>query len=203
MTTPRIAVIHYSATGNVRRLAEAVAAGAADAGAEVRLRRVAETAPAEAIASNPRWSAHTVAMAGEPVASLEDLEWAHGFAFGSPTRFGLPAAQLKAFLDTAGGLWAAGALASKVGTAFTSASTGHGGLEATVLSINTVLYHWGSLVMPLGYTAEVVQHSGNPYGASWVSRQGSVPDDAALAVARHQGARLTEVAARLNVDEPD
>ena len=148
----RIAVIFYSSTGNVHRLATALAHGATDEGAEVRLRPVAELAPPDAIAQNARWAAHREATAGEPVAALDDLEWADGFAFGSPTRFGLPSAQLKQFLDQTGGLWARGALADKVGTAFTSASTGHGGLEVTSLSIDTVLYHWGSLVMPVGYT---------------------------------------------------
>ena len=193
----RIAVIHYSATGNVHRLATAVAAGAADAGAEVRLRRVAELAPEQAIAANPRWVAHRAATADLAEATLDDLEWSDGFAFGSPTRFGLPAAQLKQFLDQTGGLWARGVLADKVGTAFTSASTAHGGLEATVLAINTVLYHWGSIVLPLGYTDAAVDRTGNPYGASWVSRRGSAPDDDALAAARHQGHRLARVAAAL------
>lgn len=177
----RIAVIHYSATGNVHRLASAIADGAAEEGAEVRLRRVAELAPDEAIAANERWVAHRAATTDLAEASLDDLEWADGFAFGSPTRFGLPAAQLKQFLDQTGGLWAQGALTDKVGTAFTSASTAHGGLEATVLAINTVLYHWGSIVLPLGYTDASVNVTGNPYGTSWVSRKGSTPDEDALA----------------------
>ena len=183
----RIAVIFYSSTGNVRDLAAALATGAEDEGAEVRLRQVAELAPPEAVAQNPRWAAHREATADEPLASIEDLEWADGFAFGSPTRFGLPAAQLKQFLDQTGGLWARGALADKVGTAFTSASTGHGGLEATVLAINTVLYHWGALVLPLGYTGAPATALGNPYGASWVSRKGAAPDDTALVIARSAG----------------
>ena len=155
-----IAVIHYSATGNVHALASAIADGAREEGAEVRLRRVAELAPEEAIAANPRWVAHRAATADLPEATVDDLEWADGFALGSPTRFGLPAAQLKQFLDQTGGLWARNGLVDKVGTAFTSASTGHGGLEATVLAINTVLYHWGSIVLPLGYTDAVDQVDG-------------------------------------------
>ena len=199
----RIAVIHYSATGNVHRLAEALAAGAADEGADVRLRQVHELAPAEAIASNPRWAAHRAATADLAEATLDDLEWADGFAFGTPTRFGLPAAQLKQFLDQTGGLWARGLLADKVGTAFTSASTSHGGLEATILAINTVLYHWGSIVLPLGYTDETVNVTGNPYGTSWVSRKGSTPDDDAVATARYQGRRLARVAAAVRTVRAD
>lgn len=193
----KIAVIYYSATGNVHRLAQAIAEGAVDAGAEARVRQVAELAPAEAIAANPAWLAHREATVADPVASLDDLEWADGFAFGSPTRFGLPAAQLKQFLDQTGGLWAKGLLADKVGTAFTSASTRHGGLEATILAINTVLYHWGSIVLPLGYTDAIVHTTGNPYGTSWFSQKGSAPDDDAVATARHQGRRLARTAAAI------
>jgi NAD(P)H dehydrogenase (quinone) len=149
------------------------------------------------VAANERWRAHLDAMTGVPTATLDDLEWADGVAFGSPTRFGLPAAPLKTFLDSTGGLWGAGKLASKVGTAFTSSSTSHGGLEMTVVAINTILYHWGSLVMPLGYASPGARSLGNPYGASWVSRKGSRPDDVALAAARDQGARLAEIASRL------
>jgi NAD(P)H dehydrogenase (quinone) len=195
--SPRIAIVHYSATGNLYQLASAIAEGAQEEGAEVRLRKVRELASDDVIAANPRWSAHRDAVASLPEASLDDLEWADGFAFGSPTRFGLPAAPLKLFLDETGSLWGRGKLTDKVGTAFTTASTTHGGLEATVLSINTVLYHWGAIVLPLGYTDPSVNVTGNPYGASWVSRKGAAPDADALATARHQGRRLAKVAAAL------
>jgi NAD(P)H dehydrogenase (quinone) len=193
----RIAVIHYSATGTVHRLATAIAEGATDEGADVRVRKVAELAPEQAIAANARWVAHRAATADLPEASMDDLEWADGFALGSPTRFGLPSAQLKQFLDQAGGLWARGVLTDKVGTAFTAASTNHGGLEATILAINTVLYHWGSIVLPLGYTDASVNVTGNPYGSSWVSRKSSGPDEDALATARHQGRRLARITSAL------
>lgn len=188
-----IAVIYYSATGNLFMLASAIAEGAEHEGAEVRLRKVRELAAEETIAANPRWVAHREATAAIPEATLDDLEWANGFALGSPTRFGLPAASLKHFLDQTGGLWVRKQLQDKVGTAFTSSSTSHGGLEATILAINTVLYHWGSIVLPLGYTDATVDETGNPYGASWVSRKRSVPDDAALATARWQGQRLARI----------
>lgn len=192
-----IAVIHYSSTGNVHHLATAIAEGAAAEGAEVRLRKVPELAPEEAISTNARWAAHRDAVADLADATLDDLEWSDGFALGSPTRFGLPAAQLKQFLDQTGSLWARGVLADKVGTAFTSASTGHGGLESTILAINNVLYHWGTVILPLGYTDPSVDATGNPYGSSWVSRKKSEPDDDALATARHQGRRLARVAGAL------
>lgn len=191
----KISVIYYSATGNVHQLAEAIAAGAEAAGAEIRIRRVAELAPVEAIEQNPQWAEH-LAWATEhiPEATLDDLEWADGIALGSPTRFGLPAAQLKQLLDQSGGLWFKGAMIDKVVTAFTSASTVHGGVESTVLAMLNTAYHWGSIVLPLGYTDDVVKETGNPYGSSFISRKGASPDDAALTTARFQGTRLCTVA---------
>lgn len=197
MTSTRIAVIFYSSTGNIDRLARAIAEGAEYADADVRVRRVEETAPTDAIDRNERWRAYQDLMADEPVASLDDIEWADGLALGSPTRFGAPAAQLKALLDTTGGLWAQGKLVDKVVTGFTSASTAHGGLESTVLALLNTAYHWGSIVLPLGYTDPVVRSTGNPYGASWVSHKGSAPDDDALAAAYHQGARLAAITTRM------
>ena len=111
----RIAVIYYSATGNVHGLAQAVAEGAEQAGAEVRLRHVEELASELLISQNQYWGRHRSQVAEAPVATLDDLEWADGFAFGTPTRFGNVAAQLKQFIDQAGQLWQAGKLADKVG----------------------------------------------------------------------------------------
>ncbi len=194
----RIAVVFYSATGNVAALAEALAEGARSRGAETRVRPVVERAVPEAIEGNRRWKAWIEENPYDTVASLDDLEWADGIALGSPTRFGNAAEQLKAFLDTTGGLWVQGKLAEKVGTSFTSASTGHGGLESTILAMNNVLYHWGSLVMPLGYAADPsLMTSGNPYGGSFVSRSSARPDDTALSACRVQGARLATVARKL------
>jgi NAD(P)H dehydrogenase (quinone) len=192
----RVAVIYYSATGHVHALARAIARGAEAAGAEVRLRHVAELAPELLISQNQAWGRHRSELDEEPVASLDDLEWADGIAFGSPTRFGNVAAQLKMFLDQAGELWQDGKLINKVATAFTSAQTVHGGQESTILALNTTLYHWGAIVLPLGYTVrEVFNGGGNPYGTSYTSgtRAGG-PDDDALAVAVAQGRRLTRVA---------
>jgi NAD(P)H dehydrogenase (quinone) len=196
MTNPTctVAVIYYSSTGNVAAMAEALGEGAAEAGAEVRVRRVPEIAPPEAIAYNPKWAEFVEKTANEPVVTLDDIAWADAIAIGSPTRFGGPASQMKAFLDTTGGLWAKGVLVDKVGTAFTSASTAHGGLESTILAINNHFYHWGSIVVPLGYENEhLLKVSGNPYGASFVSRKGAAPDDDALTAARMQGQRLARI----------
>lgn len=192
---PKIVIVHYSSTGNLYRLAQALEAGAVAAGAEVRLRRVAELASPEAMAYNPKWAEHAAfAEANVPLAELDDLAWADGIALGTPTRFGGPAAQLKQFLDQTGGLWAKGQLANKVVTAFTSASTSHGGLESTILATLNVAYHWGSIILPVGYTHPAFNASGNPYGASHVAIKGSAPDDVALDAAHQQGHRLATVA---------
>lgn len=196
----KIAVIYYSATGNVHRLAEAVAEGAAQAGADVRLRRVAELAPDWAIDQNPRWRSHLQEVSGKVAeATVDDLAWADGFAFGTPTRYGNVAAQLKQFLDTTGPLWMGGKLADKAATSFTSAINRHGGQESTLLSLNNVLYHWGTVIVPPGYTDPAVYGAGgNPYGTSFVAGvQGAMPTEEILAAARYQGRRLTEVAARM------
>lgn len=193
---PRIAVIYYSSTGYVHRLAESVAEGAERAGGNVRLLRVAELAPPEAIAANPDWAAHAEATKHIPRATHDDLRWADAYAFGTPVRFGTPAAQLKQFLDTTGGLWAEGQLADKPVTVFTSAANPHGGVEATVLSLSNVFYHWGSVIVPPGYTDEAVSAAGgNPYGTSYASNGRGAELSRALAAAQHQGARLAEYAA--------
>ncbi len=196
----RVAVIYYSATGNVHEIADAIAEGARQEGAEVRVRRVAEIAPEAVIRENEEWHAHHQATKDAvEEATLDDLEWADGIAFGTPTRFGNPAAQLKQFIDTAGGLWSEGRLADKAATSFTSASTEHGGQESTILALNNVFYHWGSIIIPPGYTDERLDAAGgNPYGTSFASGQdGADPDSAVLTAGRIQGARLARVAAAL------
>jgi NAD(P)H dehydrogenase (quinone) len=196
MRPARIAVIYYSATGNVHRLARAVAEGAAREGAEVRLRHVAEMNQEMLISAHQYWGRHRSEIEDEPDARLEDLEWADGIAFGTPTRFGNVAAQLKLFIDLAGELWQQGKLVDKVATSFTSSQTEHGGQESTILALNNTLYHWGAIVLPLGYTVhEVFNGGGNPYGASFTSdHRADGPDEQTLAVARAQGARLARVA---------
>jgi NAD(P)H dehydrogenase (quinone) len=192
----RVAVIYYSATGNVHGLAGAVAEGAEQAGAEVRLRHVEELASELLISQNQYWGRHRSQVADAPVASLDDLEWADGVAFGSPTRFGNVAAQLKQFIDQAGRLWQGGKLADRVATAFTASQTTHGGQESTILALNNTFYHWGMLIVPLGYTVhEVFAAGGNPYGTSFTSGHSVTgPDELALALARYQGQRLARYA---------
>ena len=195
----RVAVIYYSATGNVHQLAEAVAEGAASRNADVRLRRVKELAPDTAIDANPAWRAHVDATKDRvEVATLEDLEWASAYAMGSPTRFGLPSSQLKQFMDLTGGQWQAGVFHAKPATSFTSAMNRHGGQESTLLAINNVFYHWGCIIVPPGYTDPLLYAAGgNPYGTSWPSGGGEGPDEATLAAARYQGVHLADIATRL------
>jgi NAD(P)H dehydrogenase (quinone) len=165
----RVAVIYYSATG-VHALARAVAEGAEEAGADVRLRHVEELASELMISQNQYWGRHRSQVAEAPVATLDDLDWADGVAFGTPTRFGNVAAQLKQFIDQAGRLWQEGRLADKVATSFTSSQTTHGGQESTILALNNTLYHWGMLIVPIGYTVqEVFAAGGNPYGTSFTT----------------------------------
>jgi len=195
--TTRVAVIYYSATGNVHALAGAVAEGAEHAGAEVRLRHVEELASELLISQNQYWGRHRSQVAEAPVAKLDDLDWADGVAFGTPTRFGNVAAQLKQFIDQAGTLWQEGKLADKVATAFTSSQTPHGGQESTILALNNTLYHWGMVIVPLGYTVqEVFAAGGNPYGTSFTTGHTVTgPDEQVLALARYQGQRLARYAA--------
>jgi NAD(P)H dehydrogenase (quinone) len=197
--TVKVAVIYYSATGAVHALAQAVAEGAAAAGAAVRLRRVAELAPEGAIDQNPQWRRHTEATASIAEASVADLAWADAFAFGTPSRFGTPAGPLKQFIDQAAGLWREGGLADKPVTAFTSAFNRHGGSEATILSLGNVFYHWGALIVPPGFTDPAVYAAGgNPYGTSFVAGPaGTGPDAAALEAAGYQGRRLARITIRL------
>jgi NAD(P)H dehydrogenase (quinone) len=198
MTRPaRVAVIYYSATGNVHRLAHALADGAGDQGAEMRVRHVEELASEMVISQNQHWGRHRAEVEDEPTATLDDLEWADGIAFGTPTRFGNVAAQLKQFMDQAGRLWQEGKLADRIATAFTSSMTVHGGQESTILALNNTLYHWGMVILPLGYTAsEVFNAGGNPYGTSFTSGKAVAgPDARTIAVARYQGERLARYAA--------
>jgi NAD(P)H dehydrogenase (quinone) len=196
----RIAVVYYSATGNVYEIAEAIAQGAMDAGAEVRLRQVAELAPDSAIDKNPAWRAHRDATADIPIATLDDLSWADGFAFGSPTRFGNVASQLKQFIDTTGPLWATGGLANKAMTGFTSSGNLHGGQETTLLALYNMAYHWGAIIVPTGYVDYEIMTAagGNPYGLSCLGEDADpVKREDLYAAARFQGARLATAARAL------
>ncbi len=196
--SPKVAIIYYSATGHVHALAEAVREGAEKAGAEVRVRKVAELAPDRAIQSNPAWAAHAKATDDVVVATKADLTWADAVIFGTPTRYGLPASQLKQFIDTTGSLWEQGLLADKVYAAFTSTATKHGGQESTLLALSNTFYHWGGYIVPPGYTDPIQFESGNPYGAGHVTDDGATPvGDVEAAAAAYLGRRVATVTRRL------
>lgn len=195
----KLAVVYYSATGTNHAMAEAVAEGANEAGAEVRVRLVPETASDAVIDQNPGWRAFVNRTAHEPRATLADLEWADAVVFGSPTRYGNVAAQLKAFLDSTGPLWAQGKLAGKVYAGFTSAQNPHGGQESTLLALFHTVFHFGGILVTTGYTDPAVfAAGGNPYGPS-VTANGKGPSatDADLALARYLGRRVTDVAKKV------
>ena len=193
----KVAIIYYSQTGTTHKLAQAVEEGAKNAGAETRLLRVKETAPDEVYGSIPKWKQHIEETSNVREATNDDLEWADAIIFGTPTRYGLPSAQLKNCIDQTGALWARGALTNKIGSSFTSAATAHGGQEATILSLNTIFYHWNMLILSPGYVEASQFEAGNPYGASFTSNNAQAdPDEVALTAGRLQGRRVAEIAAK-------
>jgi len=194
MATVKLAVIFYSTYGTNRQIAEIAAAAGEAAGAEVRLRRVAETAPQAVVDGQDAWKAEADKEAKIPVVTADDMEWANAYFFSAPTRYGVVASQLRAFIDTLGGLWQKGALANKAVSATTSAQTLHGGQETTLLSLYVTFMHWGAILVPPGYTDPVLFETGNPYGYS--HSQGQPFDKAKLAI-EHQARRLVEIAGKL------
>lgn len=165
----KLAVIYYSATGTVESMARRVAETAEAAGAEVRLRHVAELAPQEAIDSNDAWRAHVEAVADEPKAEVDDIVWADAVLFGTPTRYGNVASQLKQYIDSLSGPWSQGLLADKAYAGFTSSQTAHGGQETTLLNLYTSVHHFGGIIVSPGYTDGSKFVDGNPYGVSHVT----------------------------------
>ncbi|MGN9812529.1 NAD(P)H:quinone oxidoreductase [Micromonospora sp. BQ11] len=194
----KVAVIYYSATGITYQMAQAMCEAAGEAGAEVRLRKVRELAPEEAIRSNSGWQAHHLETQDVPEAQIDDIAWADVIIFGSPTRYGMIAAQLKQFIDTTGPLWAQGALVNKVYSGFTSTATANGGQETTLISLYTVIHHWGGIVVSPGYTDPSQFVAGNPYGASHTSNNGEIaPDSVALGACALQARRAVEISSAL------
>ena len=195
----KVLVLYYSTYGHMETMANAMAEGARSTGAAVDIKRVPETVPAD-IARN----AHFKLDPAAPVATVADLEHYDAIIVGAPTRFGRMPAQMAAFLDQAGGLWARGALNGKVGGAFTSTATQHGGQEVTLFSIITNLMHFGMIIVGLPYSHqgqmtldEVV--GGSPYGATTIAGgQGQrQPSAIELEGARFQGRLIAETANKL------
>jgi NAD(P)H dehydrogenase (quinone) len=191
------AIIYYSSTGTIYALAQAAAEGAEKAGAQVRLRKVAETATPEQINARPAWGRHLQDTADIAEATPDDLAWADAVLFGTPARFGNPASQLRAFIESTAALWMQGGkLTDKVYSAFTASNSAHGGQESTLLALGNTFYHWGGIIVPPGYNDPIQFQSGNPYGTSHVVGNGP-PDDVVLEAARFQGRRAVDVAALL------
>ena len=193
----KIGIFYYSAMGHAYQVAKAFEEGAKAEGAEVRLRKAPELASADVIATNPAWKQHLEATRNVPEATLADLEWANGYVFGSPTRFGVMAAQLKQFIDSTGPLWGQGKLSHKPVTAFAGAMNPHGGQVNTINSIYSVMSHWGTIVVPTGYTdSSVYAAGGSPYGVIYTApaRETTTVDEPVLAAARYMGARLARYA---------
>ncbi len=196
----KVLVLYYSSYGHIETMAKAVAEGAREAGAQVDIKRVPETAPLEVAKA-----AHFKLDQEAPIATVADLENYDAIIVGVGTRFGRLASQMAAFWDQAGGLWARGALHGKVGGAFTSTATQHGGQETTLFSVITSLLHFGMTVVGLDYghagqmTLDEIT-GGSPYGASTItggdgSRQ---PSENELTGARYQGRKIAETAIKLH-----
>lgn len=181
--------------GTNYQLSQWAAEGAKEAGAEVKVLKVPELAPQAVIEGNPAWKDHVEATKDVPEVKLDDLECADAIIFSVPTRFGNMPAQMKQFLDTTGGIWFNGKLVNKVVSAMASAQNPHGGQEATILSLYTTMYHWGTIVAAPGYTDPVTFGAGgNPYGTSvTVGQDGKMIEDVQAAV-KHQAKRTVTVA---------
>lgn len=195
MSDVKLAVIYYSSTGTNYQLAQwAEEAGKNSGAGEVRLRKIKETAPKEAISANKDWEKHVEAAAHVTEASLDDLEWADAIIFSTPTRYGNLPSQLQQFFDTTGQLWFSGKLANKVVSGFSSASNPHGGQEATLLSLYKTMMHWGSIVVAPGYTDQsLFEAGGNPYGVSVTAGQDELGEKVKKAI-NHQVKRTVEFA---------
>jgi NAD(P)H dehydrogenase (quinone) len=197
----KVLVLYYSSWGHISAMAQAVAEGAKSVpGTEVTVKRVPELVPADVAEK-----AHYAQEPNVPVADPNELASYDAIIFGTPTRFGNMAAQMKNFLDQTGGLWANGSLVGKIGSVFTSSATQHGGQESTILSTHIVLLHQGMVVVGLPYSftgqngvSEVMGNS--PYGASTISNgDGSrQPSAIELEGARFQGRHVAEIAAKLH-----
>ncbi|RUO26014.1 NAD(P)H:quinone oxidoreductase [Aliidiomarina minuta] len=196
----KVLVVYYSSYGHVETMAKAVAEGARSGGADVDIKRVLELVP-EDVAKNSGYKVDQDA----PIAQVQDLVDYDAVIFGTPTRFGNMASQMKNFLDQAGALWMEGSLIGKVGGVFTSTGSQHGGQESTILSFHTVLLHLGFVIagLPYSFKGQMAMDEitgGTPYGASTLaagdgSRQ---PSENELAGARFQGEHIAKLAVKLS-----
>lgn len=202
MSAPKIAIIFYSTYGTNRKVAETAATAARDAGADVRVVRVKETAPKEVVEAQDAWKANLESMSDIPEATLDDMEWADGYFFCMPTRFGVAASQMRAFIDTLGPIWQTGGLVNKTVTASASAQNPEGGQTPTLLGFYTTAMHWGSIIVAPGYADPVkFEDGGTAYGLTLSQGEG-VTEVAAKSLG-FQARRLVEITARIANRSPE
>src|SRR4051812_20242089 len=196
----KVLVLYYSSYGHIEKMAQAIADGAKKvSGATVVVKRVPEPVPAD-VAKQSHFKLDQAA----PIAKVDELGDYDAIIFGTPTRYGNMAAQMKTFIDQTGGLWMKGALVGKVGSVFASSASQHGGQETTITSFHTVLFHHGMVVVGLPYACQAQMgvdeiKGGSPYGATTIaggdgSRQ---PSEQELGMARFQGEHVAKIAAKL------
>jgi NAD(P)H dehydrogenase (quinone) len=200
----KLSVIYYSATGHGAKMARHVAEAGESAGAEVRLRRVVELAERTAIAADPDWLVNYEATVNIPPATGDDILWADGVIFGTPTRYGSQAWQFRAFIDSLTPLFLEGKLGDKVYSAFTSGRTQHGGQESTLINIYVTLMHFGGILVPPGFTEDLKWADGNPYGVGHVT---GLDNHAAITAAtsaalEHLARRVVSISDRLTAKLP-
>ncbi|WMJ73974.1 NAD(P)H:quinone oxidoreductase [Cytophagaceae bacterium ABcell3] len=195
MATLKLAIIYYSSTGGNYKMAKMAEGAAKEAGAEVKVLKIKEIAPKEAIDKNPAWKKNVEATKDVPEATLEDLEWADSIIFSIPTRYGNMPSQVQSFIDTTGGLWFQGKLANKVVSGMTSAMNPHGGQETTLRSLYKIMSHWGAILVPTGYTDQsIFEAGGNPYGTSaTIDSEGKIQNSVEKAI-KHQARRTVKIA---------
>jgi len=196
----KVLVLYYSTYGHIETMANAVAEGVREAGAEAVVKRVPETAPEEVAKAG-----HFKLDQAAPIATVDELPEYDAIIFGAPTRFGTVASQMRSFIDQTGGLWFAGKLVGKVGSVFTASATQHGGQESTILGFLPTLLHHGMVVVGLPYSFAGQMNmdeitGGSPYGASTLAKgDGSrQPSANELAGAKFQGKHVAEIAAKLS-----
>ena len=196
----KLAILYYSATGHGTTMAEHLEKAGMAAGAEVRVRHIAETRDPSTFAENPAWTANYEATKDLPAATGDDIVWADGVIFGSATRFGSVSAPFQNFMDGLGGLWAQGALANKAYAAFTSSQTLHGGQETTIVNLYTSLMHWGGVLVPPGYTDGLKFVDGNPYGVGHVTGGDNKNEleQATIDALEHLATRVVDIAGKLS-----
>jgi len=196
MSQVKLTIVYYSTYGTNHQMAETAAEAARKAGAEVRLRKVRETAPPEVVKAQEAWSTHAEKTSDVQEATPEDLVWADAYLFSSPTRYGGATSQMRSFIDTLGPVWQEGKLANKMASAMTSAMNPHGGQETTLQTLYYTFMHWGAILVPPGYTDQsVFGAGGNPYGTS-VTAGGEPISEETKAMIRHQAQRLVEMTAK-------